>query len=95
MPDESEIKTSELRVIEVDKDPGNVVFLGLGEASWNKEDMDDFYIIRLRMQRKLLDLWDNIEEILREAGFTKKRIDEIVTENEEPIRIIRSRFELI
>ena len=94
MPDESEIKDAELKVVGVDEEPGNVVILGLGEASWDMKNIDDLLDIRIEMHRKLLYLWGNIEEMLSKAGFSKERIDEIVAENEEPIRKMRSRFEL-
>ena len=92
IPDESEIKTSILRVVEIDKEAGEVVFLGLGEDSLVTENIDNFLDTRLNMQRKVLIFWDNIEKLLSEAGFSKKRIDEIIAENEEPINKLRVRF---
>jgi len=92
MPDESEIKISELKVVGIDKKPGNVVFLGLGRASWDTENIDDFLDIQLRMQRKLLELWKHIEKLLSDSGVSKERIDEIVAENEKPIQKLRDRF---
>ena len=71
---------------EVNKKPGYVVFLGLGT-----ELVEDVCI--LRVERTVVDLWGNIEELLNEAGFDKEKIDRIVTENEEHIHKIKVNLE--
>ena len=85
-PDKFGIKTMKLRVPEVDKEPGNVVFLGLGSELEEN-------ICMLRIGKTLLDLWDSIEELLNEASFDKEKIDRIVTENEEHIHKIKVNLE--
>ena len=88
-PDESKINAINIQCPKIEY-PGEVIFLGLGTGSKWTEELN-FLIVQLTMEKTVLNLWDNIEELLIEAGF-EERIDEILTENEEPIRKLRAIF---
>ena len=93
-PDESKIKTAKLRVENIDISPGEVVFLGLGQGSWNTEDTNGFLDLHFKMEKKLLRIWNNIENVLKSANYDKEKINKIITKNEKAIKELHDKFDL-